>query len=257
MDPMRRGKGGPRSAAGKRNASRNALRHGLTAVTHRRAFASIDLKNIADALCDGEKADPDLMAAALEVAECEMALRAVRAQARAVVERLSEPTAIALRKGDNGLTIGRAKYLGIWILGREIETLVPKLMEKYKDQMPPSPKVAEKEERERQTANSDDGANRSDGNNTSIRHEDGEGLVPYRLKALLETNGSIEVREHALGLAKREIEVRDGDEALEEATPDLLRLARYEQRAWCRLLRAIRKFANRKFVLALGDHPLN
>lgn len=233
------------------------MRHGLTAVTHRRAFASVELKNIADALCDGEKADPDLMAAALEVAECEMALRAVRAQACAVIERLSEPTAIALRKGDNGLIIGRAKYLGMWVLEREIETLVPKLMEKYKYQMPPSPKAAEKEELGEQTANSEDAASESDANNASVRQEDGEGLVPYKLKALLEANDSIEVREHALGLAKREIEERDGAEALEEATPDLLRLARYEQQAWCRLLRTMRKFANRKFALELGDRRLN
>ena len=127
-------KGGPKTAAGKKIASRNALRHGLTAVTHRRVAHPTEIERFAKALCGGDD-DPNLFEDALDVAECEMALRAVRAQRLAVVERLREVTAIPLRKGDNGLIIGQAKFMASWVLSREIELLVPKLMEKYEQQI--------------------------------------------------------------------------------------------------------------------------
>jgi hypothetical protein len=251
---MPRGKRGPQTAAGKKNASRNALRHGLTAVTHRPAFQPTEVKNFADALCDGEKADPNSMAAALEVAEREMALRAVRAQMLAVVERLRETTAIALQKGDNGLIIGRAKFLGMWILEREIDSLVPRLMEKYKDQMLPPLKGKEKVEVERESQYDETTIAKSDFD-SSVSLEDLEGWVPYRLKALLNSVDSAEEQKRALDLAEQEMEERDEHEALEEAMLDLLRLTRYERQAWCRLLRAMRKFANAKLMLEY--RPLN
>lgn len=120
-------KGGPKTAAGKKIASRNALRHGLAAVMHRRVAHPTEIERFAKALCGGDD-DPSLFEDALDVAECEMALRTVRAQRLAVVERLREVSAIALRKGDNGLIIGRAKFLASWILSREIERLVPNLL---------------------------------------------------------------------------------------------------------------------------------
>src|SRR5271169_4217282 len=60
-------KGGPKTAAGKRIASRNALRHGLTAVTHRRFAHPTDIERFAKALC-GSDDDPNLFEDALDVA---------------------------------------------------------------------------------------------------------------------------------------------------------------------------------------------
>lgn len=133
-EPKPGAKGGPKTAAGKKIASRNALRHGLTAVTHRRVADRAEIEQFARALC-GSDDDPNLFEDALDVAECEMALRAVRAQRLAVVGRLREVTAIALRKGDNGLIIGQAKFMATWVISREIERLVPKLVEKYEQQI--------------------------------------------------------------------------------------------------------------------------
>jgi hypothetical protein len=68
-----------------------------------------------------------------------------------------------------------------------------------------------------------------------------------RIKALLEEEEPGEQREElALALARQEIQrqQRKEYEALEEAIPDLIRLERYERRAWSRQQRAIRSFLN-------------
>jgi len=71
-----------------------------------------------------------------------------------------------------------------------------------------------------------------------------------RIKALLEESGSLEAERHALKLARKLIEEQEWDkyEALEEAAPDLIRLDRYERRAWSRQKRAIRSFMNLKLM---------
>ncbi len=54
-------------------------------------------------------------------------------------------------------------------------------------------------------------------------------------------------------MARQEIvrQERDQYEALEEGIPDLLRLERYERRAWARQKRAMREFLNLKFTETL------
>lgn len=78
---------GPRTAAGKASASRNALQHGLAALTHRPPAPSAEVEEFARALC-GDNQDPILLAQAVKVAESKMELCAVRAQKVAVIERL-------------------------------------------------------------------------------------------------------------------------------------------------------------------------
>src|SRR5579864_2576917 len=80
---------GPRTAAGKASASRNALRHGLAALTHRQLAPSAEVVEFARALC-GDDQDPILYVQAVKIAEAKIELRAVRAQKVAVVERLRE-----------------------------------------------------------------------------------------------------------------------------------------------------------------------
>ena len=63
---------GPRTAAGKSDASRSALRDGLVEViTHRQPLPSIEIEEFARALC-GDDADPATFAQAVKVAENEM-----------------------------------------------------------------------------------------------------------------------------------------------------------------------------------------
>ena len=85
---------GPRTAAGKLNASRNSRKHGLAA-NYRQPAAAADIEHLAKTIC-GDEQDTALLAQARVIAENELVLRAVRAQKLAVVERLGEPKTIAL-----------------------------------------------------------------------------------------------------------------------------------------------------------------
>jgi predicted PhzF superfamily epimerase YddE/YHI9 len=66
-------------------------------------------------------------------------------------------------------------------------------------------------------------------------------IVPIKLKALVE---EAEVDETIRELARKRLEERERDEfeALEAAVLDLIRLGRYERRAWSRQKRSIRDF---------------
>jgi hypothetical protein len=99
---------GPRTAAGKSVASRNALQHGLAAMVHGHPIPSAELEEFARMLCEGDD-DPALLAQARIIANNDMVLRAINAQQIAVVERCREPTAIALAKGANSLALARAR----------------------------------------------------------------------------------------------------------------------------------------------------
>jgi len=94
---------GPRTNAGKTRASCNALQHGLAVIMHDRSIPSGEVACFAKALC-GDDSDPALLAQAQVIVQNEMVLRAIREQQIALVERLRDPTAIALTKRDNSLT---------------------------------------------------------------------------------------------------------------------------------------------------------
>ena len=70
--------GGPRSAAGKKVASRNALRHGFSAATYRRSPAPERLERLAQAIM-GEDCDPAIVAQAFRIAENEIILSEIAA----------------------------------------------------------------------------------------------------------------------------------------------------------------------------------
>lgn len=99
---------GPRTVAGKARASRNALRHGLAAITHRDPSAFGEIERMAKAICDGDS-NPLLFDQALIMAENERLLRCVRIESVAVVERLRDATAVPIAKGDNGLALAKAR----------------------------------------------------------------------------------------------------------------------------------------------------
>ena len=125
---------GPRSAAGKSIASRNALRHGLAATTFRRYVPPGEIERFARALCGGDS-DPVLFAQAVKIANNEVALRAIRAQQVAVIERLRAPYIVPFAKKDNSLTLGKARFMEGWLAVWEIEKRLPKILEKYREQM--------------------------------------------------------------------------------------------------------------------------
>ena len=173
-----------------------------------------------------------------------------------MVDTPSSTAAIALRKGDNGLIIGQAKFMASWVLSREIERLVPKLMEKYEQQISERKKVAEEssEPTRSREGNLNEGGN---GNEDVTSCEYVNGLVPIQLKALLEPIEAPEEKARAMDVVRAGLEERDDAEAFEEAMPDLIRLERYEQQAYGRLLRSMRKFANSKWMLSLAHIRLH
>jgi hypothetical protein len=242
---------GPRSAAGEQRASRNALRHGLAATAYRPPVPTGAIARLARAIC-GPDDDPLSFGAAVDVAESHFMRRAIQEQQIAVIERLREATAIALAKGDNSLTLARARLLQAWLANREIEANVPKLREKYN--VPEPPKKYE------------DGLPYggkpvpdwlTDPTNIApvdYWMSDWDEPVPIGLKALLEESESDDEKARALDLANEWIEQqqRDQYQALEEALPDLIRLQRYERRSWSRFKAAIYAFMNIKVLRETG-----
>ena len=216
---------GPRTQAGKTRASRNALQHGLAAISHHQPVPSAEIVRFANAL-RGDDSDPALLAQARVIAQNEMVLRAIREQQIAVVERLREPTVVALTKRDNRLKLAKARSKQARRAEKEIERRLPSVLKKYRDRLGPDPYCGSKFD-----------------------------FVPLGLKVLLEEPDSPEEEQRALDLAREQIEQqqRDEHEAMQEAIPDLIRLERYERRAWSRQQRAIREFLSIKFTRTLPE----
>ena len=200
---------GPRTTAGKSTASRNAVRHGLAAIRYRQPIETADLARLAKALC-GSDEDPALYKQAVVIASHELVLRAISAQQIAVVERLRNPSAVALAKGDNSLQLAKARSVKGKLAYAALIALRDRLLEKYKNELKP------------------------------IRHPDVvseiEEAFPPHPEEIRQQKGRL-YDEDCIG-------ERDESAAMEEAVSDLLRLNRYERRAWSRQRRAIFAFMN-------------
>ena len=213
---------GPRTAAGKAKASRNAQRHGLAAITHRLPIPSSEIERLARAICGDDK-EPALLAQAIAIAENELALRAIRERQVECVERLREMTAEPFAVGDNGMELSKAIFARALLAHEHIPRMVPFFLEKYKDQI----------------------AELGPAGDSSTSPFD---IVPLDLKLLMQSPETIEEEERALDLARQQIKERDEFAAFEQAAIDLVHLDRYERRAWSRQKRAIRAFMNLKLM---------
>lgn len=98
---------GPRTAAGKARSSQNAWRHGLATINHLNPRVAADIESIAKDICDNDD-NPNLFVQAVVIAENEFALRCIRAESVAVIERLRDPRALPLAKGDQRLALAKA-----------------------------------------------------------------------------------------------------------------------------------------------------
>jgi hypothetical protein len=230
---------GPRTAAGKSNASRNALRHGLAALTHRQPMPEVE--QFAHALC-GDDNDPALFAQAVQIAQNEMDLREVHAHQVHVIERLREPYQVPFAKKDNSLELGKARYMECWLAEWEIRKRLLKVLEKYRDRMGLGHAAAPQKPAPWADDLVLDAETLSYYKTTDwARLGDWEMIVPIRLKALVEEK---EVDDQILQLAEKRVKEQEREEyeALEAAILDLIRLGRYERRAWSRQKLAIREF---------------
>ena len=210
---------GPKTAGGKAIAARNSTRHGLAALSPQSVPSSL-VADFVNSACEKDP-DPQLIAAAITVARYSHMLGVITDQQTTLVERLREPHAQALAERDNSYNVALARSMQAWLACHEIEQSVPKLLEKYKDQLPPPLKFKE-------------------GTPDWITQADD--IVPIRLKALLTSPESIEEEQRITDLVRREVEKldRDDGEALEAALPDLVRLERYYGRTWTQYKRAVR-----------------
>ena len=258
--------GGPRSAAGRANASRNALRHGFSAKLHRPSPAPERIERLAQAIA-GDDSDAAVGAAAFKIAENEVLLGEIAAHKAWVVERLREPYANAFASKDNGAELMLARQMQMWLADREIEARLPKLLKKYALRM----LVEEFNGRDFTTCADATAADKSAGGlfpeewrpevlrvydrlKACGWRSENDFLIPLRLMVLLE-----EPDQSLANKAAGNISDRDAFEALEAAIRDLVRLDRYEQRAWSRQKRAILELANiklaRRFSGAAASSP--
>ena len=255
-------KGGPQSAAGKSIASRNALRHGFAANLHRRPAVPEPVERLARAIRDDDRS-PAIVALAYKIAENQLLLSDIAMHKVAVVERLRDPYANPFSSKDNGLQLATARLLQSWLQCREITARIPFLLNKYELRLvvealsgrrnhlaseleqklatlfPDAPEraaIIEKECEdwvERETA-------QLKARGWRMPTDD---VVPIRLKALLEepedepemSTRTDRGQQIVVGRCKE----REEYEALEAAALDLIRLERYQQRAWSRQKRAI------------------
>ena len=174
------------------------------------------------------------------------ALRSSTRTAAGPGERLRKHTrshrklVIALAKGDNSLALGKARFLKCQQAHDELVALRDKLLEKYKDKLPPPILFKEINEFLPEI----------------------ELLIPLHLRIFLDdmegelasqaqNEGEVTLNQLAAGTDER-----DELAALEEATLDLVRLDRYERRAWSRQKRAVCAFANIKLMQRLGGAAL-
>jgi hypothetical protein len=149
---------GPRTAAGKARAGRNAVRHGLAAFGNLKNPVLFEIAQMAKAICGGDT-NPLLFEQALVIAENELWLRCITAESIARIERLQDATAIALAKGDNSLTIGQARLDEFKSVDCDFRLLFGEpLTEKEIDEMPipawepPCPKERDEYEAMREAA---------------------------------------------------------------------------------------------------------
>jgi hypothetical protein len=242
---------GPRTAAGKSIASRNAFRHGLAAMTHRQTVSGPEIVQFARALCGADN-DPVLFAKAVQIAQNEMTLRDVRAHQVYVIERLREPYEVPFAKKDNSLELAEWRSMAGQLALREIKMQLPAVLEKYRERMglanvptPQDPAPWTKElDLDAETLHFYKVTDWA-------RLDDCDMIVPIKLKALVE---EAEVDETIRELARKRLEERERDEfeALKAAVLDLIRLGRYERRAWSRQKRAIRDFMKVKVASKVG-----
>jgi hypothetical protein len=111
--------GGPRTAAGKAKAKMNALTHGLSARVSQDPLFLQQSRKLAVALCGGQD-HGSLFEQAMEVAESHQALVRVRQYRMFAIERLFDPTTVALARDNNHRT--KMKMTRIMITQEDLAT---------------------------------------------------------------------------------------------------------------------------------------
>ena len=212
---------GPRTAAGKSSASRNAYRHGLAAITRHRPALFPEIERMATALC-GEDKDPFLFEQARIIAENHLVLQCVRTERIARIERLRDRTAsplvpdTRLERAEAHFRMAKAQHK--WLVAAKAANEGTK--EVAKEAATNGAKTAAQTgpaDRESAQESLQDGTQRK-----CPDDQQAAGIAPAR--------------------ESEPMELLDEFTAMRRATADLARLERYERRAWSRRKRAIHRF---------------
>lgn len=193
---------GPRTPAGKSNASRNAFRHGLAAITQKEPEIFAEIEPVARAICNGA-VNPLLFEQALIIADNDFVLRCAQTEWIAAIERQRDRTATPLATGDLGFARAKARI-------ERAKLIYQRLVES-------ADKDAASNNAARTSAASTD--------ETHLR-SNGE-----RARAVAEQGGRV-----TPPLEREEFD------AMRAAMADLERLERYRRRAWSRQRRAFQRF---------------
>jgi len=203
---------GPRTPAGKSNASRNAFRHGLAAITRKDPEIFAEIEPVARAICNGA-VNPLLFEQALIIAENDFVLRCAQTEWIAAIERQRDRTATPLATGDLGFARAKARIEGAKLI---YQMLV-------------------------ESANKDAASNNAARNNAA-RNNAARTSAASTDEAHVRSNGE---RERAVaergGRVTSPLE-REEFDAMRAAMADLERLERYRRRAWSRQRRAFQRF---------------
>ena len=196
---------GPRTPAGKSNASRNAFRHGLAAITRKDPEIFAEIEPVARAICNGA-VNPLLFEQALIIAENDFVLRCAQTEWIAAIERQRDRTATPLATGDLGFARAKARI--------ERAKLIYQMLV------------------ERANASSNNAA-RNNAARTSAASTDEAHVRSNRERerAVAEQGGRV-----TPPLEREEFD------AMRAAMADLERLERYRRRAWSRQRRAFQRF---------------
>jgi hypothetical protein len=110
---------GPRTAAGKWRASRNALRHGLNLISRHNSAYFPEIERIARAYCEGDN-DPSLFEPAMIIAENDVIIMRVEVECLAAIARMRDPDAIPFSDRKASLARARARFEQAKLLHAEL-----------------------------------------------------------------------------------------------------------------------------------------
>ena len=194
---------GPRTGTGKARSSRNARRHGLAAFGSNDPVMSGRIKQMVDAICDGDD-DPLLREQAVAIAESQLWLSCIGHEKLAALERLRDPDENALtgRFNRQGIAKIQAKIDMRW---RAVYAADPQLIE-VNALLDATERAGRDYKRE---------------------------PLPAHLEAAWPP---------AFLKAYQNRKERDEYQVLREGIRDLERLLRYEKRAWSQRKKAVRAF---------------
>jgi hypothetical protein len=235
---------GPRTAAGKRRASRNALRHGLAAIGRHNPECLPEIEQSAKAICNGDS-DPLLFEQALIIAENDFILRCVRTERIAAIERMRDPNAVPFTRPREALARARARFREAKLAYRQLAAAKAKNAAADDGTAPETPRNPTGISSMSNAATNGSSTNGSSTNGSSTNSASSGSASTGGASSGSAPTGNTSRNDPIQELGSNAL--RDEFDAMRLAMADLSRLERYERRALSRRKRVIRAFMEIKW----------